>query len=219
MSEYRTDEETLEQIQRWWRENGMTLIVTVALSAVVVFGWNWWQSRQHADASEASALYQNWMDARQKGADDEALKALADSLRAKYPDSAYVTMLHFDAAARAVQAGRIDSARTELEAALAMDVPPSLKDIARLRLARLDLDDGRAEDALKRLDAIQGGDSVATVLELRGDAYHALGRNDDARSVYSEAITASGGSAPLVEMKRNELAAVAPVPATLETGQ
>ena len=39
MAEYRTEEETIELAKSWWRENGVKLVVTVAVALAVVLGY------------------------------------------------------------------------------------------------------------------------------------------------------------------------------------
>jgi predicted negative regulator of RcsB-dependent stress response len=205
VSDYRTDEETVEQMQRWWRENGTTLIVTIVLVLGGVFGWNWWQDREQATAAAASTLYLQFLEAREAG-DDETAEARAETLRGQHADSAYVALLDFDVARRAVDDGRPEAATAALEGILATDLPASMKDVARIRLARLALDAGDAEGAIARLDGITAVDRLSVAAELHGDALAALGRTDAARAAYDAALLAAQGARPLLEMKRDELA-------------
>ena len=207
MSELRTDEETVEQIQRWWRDNGTTLVVTVVVVLAGVFGWNWWQERTQAETAAASALYLEWLEQQERGG-GEAAEAIAASLREAHPGSAYSALLRFDAAASSANGGDMAQARSELEAVLAMDLTAAFHDLARLRIARLDLDAGEAEAALAGLDAIAAGRAIGAVQELRGDALGELGRLDDARAAYAAAMSGSEVSRPLLEMKRDALVAL-----------
>ncbi|MDZ7824744.1 MAG: tetratricopeptide repeat protein [Gammaproteobacteria bacterium] len=80
--------------------------------------------------------------------------------------------------------------------------------LARLRLARLDLDAGEPRKAvLARLEPITGADRIAAAQELRGDALRALDRLDEARAAYERAMAASSADRPLLEMKRDDLGA------------
>lgn len=214
MSELRTDEETVEQIQNWWRENGTMLLVTVVLVFGGVFGWNWWQDQRQAEIGEASALYLQWTQGREEG---EAVDDLAARLRDEHPGSPYVALLRFAGAADAVEAQDPQTARAELEAVLEMGLTAPLEDLARLRLARLDLDAGEPEAALARLDPITGADRIAVAQELRGDALRALDRPDEARAAYERAMAGSSADRPLLEMKRDDLAAAVAASRTLET--
>ena len=214
MSELRTDEETVEQIQNWWRENGTTLLVTVVLVFGGVFGWNWWQDQRQAEIEAASALYLQWMQGREEG---ESVDDLAARLREEHAGSPYVALLRFDAAAEAVAAQDLQTARKELETVLEMDLTAPLHDLARLRLARLDLDAGEPKAVLARLDPITGTDRIAAAQELRGDALRALDRLDEARAAYERAMAASSADRPLLEMKRDDLGASIAATRALET--
>ena len=210
MSEYRTDEETVEQIQRFWRENGLALVLTVVVAVGGVLGWRWWQESRATEIAAASARYLEWREALgEDGAATAASERIAATLRERRPDSAYASLLRFHAARRAVLEDDLAAARAELEAVLATGLPVAFHDLARLRLARLDLAAGAPRDALAQLDAIEGGEEMPTVLELRGDVLLALEEIDGARAAYDAAlILADGGGAggSLLEIKREDLA-------------
>ena len=58
MVELRSEEEQLDAVKRWWKENGMSLIAGAVLAAAGVFGWNAWQNYQQGQAEAASMRYQ-----------------------------------------------------------------------------------------------------------------------------------------------------------------
>ena len=99
---------------------------------------------------------------------------------------------------------------------LEAELPAAFHDIARLRLARLELAAGDAAAALAQLDAVAGADDLATILEVRGDAHRLAGDLAAARAAYDAAIEAaerSGGSSRvLLEMKRDDLSVAAVEP-------
>ena len=214
MSEYRTDEETVEQIQRFWRENGLSLVVTLVLTVGGVLGWRSWQDAQVAAVGDASARFLEWREAlTPDGMPGEEAERIAEVLRAEFPDSPYVSLVRFHDAQRALADGDAAAARRELLAVLAADLPPAFQDVARLRIARLDLAEGDASAALAQLDAIAAADTLPAVLELRGDARLASGDRAGARAAYDAAIEAAERAGvsgrPLLEMKRDDLALAA----------
>jgi Uncharacterized protein conserved in bacteria len=81
------------------------------------------------------------------------------------------------------------------------------------RLARLLIDAGKPKDALALL--ADAGDGAET-LQVRGDAYSALGQDEQARAAYAQALTTLEVGSPqrnLVELKLSE---VGGEPATTE---
>ncbi|MDX1713508.1 MAG: tetratricopeptide repeat protein, partial [Halomonas venusta] len=77
MAELRSEEEQLEVIKRWWKENGTSLIAGAVLAAAGVFGWNAWQNYQEGQAEAASVRYQQLvnMTAGNTLADDQLANA------------------------------------------------------------------------------------------------------------------------------------------------
>lgn len=214
MSEYRTDEETVEQIQRFWRENGLSLVVTVVLTVGGVLGWRTWQDAQTEAVGAASARYLQWREAlTPEGGISEEAERIAEVLRTEFPDSPYVSLVRFHEAQDALADGDAAAARRELLAVLAAELPPAFHDVARLRIARLDLAEGNASAALAQIDAIAGADDLPAALELRGDALLASGDRPGARAAYDAAIDAAERAGisgrPLLEMKRDDLALAA----------
>ncbi len=214
MSEYRTDEETVEQIQRFWRENGLSLVVTLVLTVGGVLGWRAWQDARAETVADASARFLEWREAlTPEGGESEEAARIAEALRAEHPESPYVSLLRFHAARAAIDAGDAAAARRELLAVLDAELPEAFHDVARLRLARLDLADGDPAAALARLDAIAAANTMPAVLELRGDALLARGDRAGARAAYDAAIAVAegpgGAGRPLLEMKRDDLSLAA----------
>ena len=42
MSEYQTDEEKVEAIRKWWRENGTAVVAGLVLGLAGLIGWQYW---------------------------------------------------------------------------------------------------------------------------------------------------------------------------------
>lgn len=200
MSEYRSDEETVEVIARWWKENGAFLVGTLVVVIGGVLGWNWWQAQQQSSASDAASLYLSW----ERAAGSER-QELAAQLAEAFPRSSYRALIAFDVAREALEDGQADVAKAALEEVLALRVPAAMHDLARIRLARIELDAEVAEAALRHLDAVTGDGQISLVEELRGDALRQLGRHDDALAAYERALAVAGSPRPLLEIKQEDL--------------
>jgi predicted negative regulator of RcsB-dependent stress response len=80
--------------------------------------------------------------------------------------------------------------------------------VADLRRARIAVAQGKGEDALKLIEPLSKEAYAGLALEIRGDALKALGRDDEARQAYQDALTALDTGAPnrrIVEMKLTDL--------------
>jgi predicted negative regulator of RcsB-dependent stress response len=192
VAELRTEEEQVEALKRWWKENGISLIAGVAIAAAGVLGWNAWQNYQENQASAASARYQHLINLIAGTQLDDASIAEARELVVEITDNHGKT-LYADLArlidARLAVAQEIPAeARAALEAVIDASSRDYIKGLARLRLARLQVADGDAEAALATLEAGVPEALAAQRAEVRGDAYHALGRDSDAGEAWREAL-------------------------------
>ena len=88
MSTYQTEEEQVEQLKKWWKENGKSVIGGVVLGFAIIGGWQWWQV-YHKGQGEAASLVFDTM--RQAARLNQVDKALEDGRRllGDYPGSAY----------------------------------------------------------------------------------------------------------------------------------
>jgi len=202
------DYEQGERVQQWLRKNGVSIAVGVALGLVLIFGWQQWKSHraghEQAAAAEYSALQLAVAQSRQNEID-----LRTDTLMKDYSDTAWSVFAAGERAQRSVLAGQADKASGDIEWAKAHAKDETLKALVELNAARLRFAQGKPQDTIAALDAMQGKSFVALSQELRGDALVKLGRPDDARKAYQAAIAAMGDSAPqrgVVQTKLDDLA-------------
>lgn len=218
MAELRTEEEQLQALKAWWKENGKSLVIGVGAAIALVLGWQGWQARQQQQAAAASALYQNLAEAAQlqwQNADDSSQYAtashLAEQLKADFADSTYARYAALIMAALEVRREAYAEAEAELDWVLAQSSEQdSLKRVATLRKAALMHQQGETAAAIALVKALDAGSYEAQKQELLGDLYRASGERALAREAYAAALTAAGGEDrdPLLKMKRDDLAEV-----------
>ncbi len=219
MDVYTTEEEQLEALKRWWKENGRSIIMGLVLALVAVFGWRAWQSYQYARGEATSGLYNQLVEAVQVSnnkADDESLATvghLAGRLKTEFDSSIYARYAALLLARQAVENDELELAQQELQWVLdRTDPKDSLRTIVELRMARLFLAKGGEGDARKALTLLEAGDDSAYKAsreEVRGDLYLKLGQLDEARQAYTNALTEvgrMGANKPLLQMKLDDLA-------------
>jgi predicted negative regulator of RcsB-dependent stress response len=202
------DYEQGERVQQWLRKNGVSIAVGIALGLVLIFGWQQWKS--HRAGHELSA-------ANEFGALQTAVATnkttetdvRTETLMKEYSDTAWAVFAASERAQRNVLAGQFDKAAGDLDWAQAHAKDDTLKALVGLRVAQMKYAQGKPQDALTALDALQGKGFSASAQELRGDVLVKLGRQDDARKAYEAAIAAMGDSAPqrgVVQTKLDDLA-------------
>jgi predicted negative regulator of RcsB-dependent stress response len=209
MEVYLTEEERLEAVQRWWKENKQSVIGGLLLGLAVIAGWKMWQGNQRATAEQASAVYQQLTLAVEARQSESAVK-LGERLIQQYPSTAYAEYARLFLAKLKVDANDLPGARKMLEEELAQSRDDVLKSLARLRLGRVMLAQGEIEPALKLLESSTDktvGKFAGLYEELRGDLLTTAKRPNDARTAYEKA-KALGNLSPLLELKLNDLTAV-----------
>ncbi|MCA1771024.1 MAG: tetratricopeptide repeat protein [Halomonas sp.] len=212
MADLRSEEEQVDALKRWWKENGVSLIAGVAIAAAGVFGWNAWQSYQENQASAASARYQQLINLTAGTQLDNATAGEARELVIEIIDNhgktLYADLARLIDARLAVAQGDPSGARVALETVIDASGRDYVKGLARLRLARLQVADGDAEAALATLDTGIPDALAAQRADVRGDAHHALDRESEAGEAWREALDlAEARNQPLfgVQLKLDNL--------------
>jgi len=207
----RTEDEELAVIRDWWQRNGKPLLTGSALALVVVFGWQAWQKHQVAEAQGASVLYQQLLEnslVADGQADVGKVAELAGKLKADYAGSHYAQYASLLLAKVAVEAGKLDDARAELQAVLDKPADATLGELARQRLARVLAAQDKTEEALKLLAGDADQAFVAAREELKGDLLVKLERSDEALQAYEKAKAALTAEAAVggLQIKIDDLA-------------
>ncbi|ERS91976.1 MULTISPECIES: YfgM family protein [unclassified Halomonas] len=212
MAELRTEEEQVEAIKRWWKENGLSLVAGAAIAVAGVVGWNAWQGYQENQATAASMRYQQLVNLT-GGANPEIAnpgegRALAAEIVDEHGETLYADLARLLDARLAVAEGDLAGARASLEALIDQAQADYVAGLARLRLARLQVADEDAEAALATLEEGVPEALAAQRAAVRGDALHALGREADAAAAWQEALSlAEANDQPLygVQLKLDNL--------------
>ncbi len=205
MEIYDTEEEQLDALKRWWKENGQSTIIGLGLGIAVILGWNYWQEHKKAQAEQASALYSQLVLAIGADQKDSAEK-LAERIKEQYPKTQYAAYSGLLLAKLKVQQGDVAKARTILKE-IAAGSNKELSNIAKIRQVRLMLASGEYEQGLQLINDVDPATSSSfsgNYDELVGDLYVALDRLDQARSSYQKALE-NGYKSPLLQFKIDDL--------------
>ena len=209
MEDYLSENEKWEAVKAWLRENGLSIVAGIAVGAAGLGGWKWWQAREERLALEASARYEQVLEAFARG-DQTRGKTLIGELERDYTSSPYVDQAHLLSASSAVSSGQLDQAVESLRNVVDKTDDPELAQIARLRLARVQVAQNKLDDALKTLGTDDPGAFAARFHEVRGDVYFEKGDKAAALKEYRAAREngiASGPGAEVLDLKINDLVA------------
>ncbi len=209
MSAYNFEEqEKIEGLKSWWAANGTTILFAIAVFAATVAGNRLWNHYKAEQAQQAADLYAVLQQQVEKGSELVKITDAAHLLTEGFPGSGYASRAALIAARAAGQAGNDQVARDMLQWALDHAEEPEIKDMARLRLASVLVDESKYDQALKLLDAQHAASFTGLYADLRGDALAAAGKTDEARAAYQKALdslNAQGAYRNVVQMKLDVL--------------
>lgn len=208
MSVYMTEEEQLESIKKWWKRYGN--IVTTCLSVILlcIAGVRYYHWHQDKVKQQASVTYENMMLAFSEQ-NIKSVRSYANELVKDFPKTIYADAAHMTLAKVFVSKNQFNKAREELQWVASKGTMPALKQVSKLRIARLLAAENSYTDALKELDRVEDTAYLALVNELKGDIYGATGKYQEAITAYQLALNevkTSGMGNLFLEMKTNEMA-------------
>lgn len=207
MAIYDTEEEQLEALKSWWKENGPASIIGVVLGIALIVGWNFWQNHKKDNAEQASNLYTQYTKAVTENKKDSADK-LAQHLQEEFKNSEYAHYSGLMQAKLKAEQGDLAGAK-EILRTVAANSDKEISNVAKLRLVRLMMASGEFEQGLQLISEVDPSTEdgfSGNYDELTGDLLVALDRVDEARTSYEKALR-SGHQSPLLKIKIEDLTA------------
>ncbi|MEO8445352.1 MAG: tetratricopeptide repeat protein [Gammaproteobacteria bacterium] len=226
MDDLLTEDQQAENVKSWIRQNGLFLVAGVVLGLGALFGWNQWTRYQMRQAEEASALYETFVQAV-RGKQVEQAEAGMTELAGKYGSTPYTDQARLAMARLNLEQGKVDKAVEFLQQVADKGVSPEFRKIGQLRLARVLIFQQKYADALKALKDPGSKAFAPAFHDVRGDVYFGMGKSEQARSEYEQALNGEASSAVIdrayVQAKLDDLGgataalaapSAAPAPAT-----
>ena len=200
MSTYQTEEEQVEAIKKWWKENGKSVIGGIVLGFAIIGGWQGWQGYQRNQGEAASQVYDLMRQAALSANFDQALEH-GKRLIGEFGDSAYGSFAALELAKLAYQRGEKSVARDHLRWVVDTAPDAAIREVARLRLGELLLDMNEVQALESLLAATPEPAFSGEFSALRGDLEVVKGNPQAARDAYRQALTQGVGDEALLRMK------------------
>lgn len=186
MSSYHEEQEQIENVKAWWKQYGNYVIWTLVVIMLAYGGWNLWRYYERKQAVEAGVLYgelETAVDAKDKA----KVARIASDMESKFSGTPYAQMTALLAAKTLADAGDTAGAKAQLQWAASNAKDDEYKQLARLRLAGVLLDEKAYDEALKMLDN-PPAPYAALFADRRGDVLVAQSKVADARTAYKLAL-------------------------------
>lgn len=206
MDDLQSEKEQLEEIRAWWSEYGRYVIAGVVIAVGLLFGYNQYQNSRFEAQVSASELYESLANEVSEGNLEQA-ELIAGELATDYANTAYASQSKLAMARLYMDKNRDEDAANVLRELVAMRGHDALRQIGRLRLARVLLYQDKPQDVIDLLAERDDPAFNGLYSEALGDAYAALGRIDEATEAYQLALadTTQTVSRGLVQMKLVDL--------------
>ena len=207
MTEYLTEQEQVEILKKWIKQYSFVILGGVLLAIIVISGWRYWQERQQKILSHASSVFDEMLTMRAQN-DQGATLVQANKLFSHYKNTTYGPFAALMLARDAANKKNYQEAETQLQWVIDNSRIASLRQIARLRLARVQMASNKPEDALSTLKKVEDKTFIGLINEVRGDIYTSMKNNVQARQSYQQALEQLPNAEvvrPLLQMKYDNL--------------
>ncbi|MGH8684180.1 MAG: tetratricopeptide repeat protein [Nitrosospira sp.] len=201
------EQEKIDGLKSWWEQYGTLLIIVAATFIASIAGvqaWNYYQKQQVEQAAE---LYASLREI-EAGGDSKKISDAANLLMQGFPGSGYASRAALISARASFEGGDVQNAKSRLQWTLDNTKEDELRDLVRLRLAGILLDERKHDEALRLLETKHGESFAGLYADLKGDVLTAAGKVAEARVAYQMALDKLGKKGTyhnIVQMKLDAL--------------
>jgi len=184
------EQEQIDEIKAWWQEYGNLVLLGAASVLLTIAAFQGWRYYRHQQAVAAVTLYSQLQDAdRTKNA--KKVGAIAEQIMDKYASTPYAGIAALTAARVSFESGDFAAAKARLQWVIGKAKDDEMRDVARLRLAGILLDEKKYPEALKQLETKPVDTYTGLFADRKGDILVAQGKVAEARSAYKQALEKS----------------------------
>ena len=206
MEVYETEEQQVEAVKKWFKENGVSLIFGVVVGLSSVGGWKYYQEEQNTHSVQASEIFVSLSNQILEGKDAAAFSEHAEELANNYSDTPYAALASLMLAKHDYENGKTQAAISKLSWASKNAQDVETQHVAKTRLIRVYLSEDMFEEAEALLNMQHPESFDVSYEELKGDLLVDKNELAEARAAYDKAILLSGADvSPLLQLKRQQL--------------
>ncbi len=185
------EQEQVAELKAWWNRYGSFVTALVLAAAIAVVGWQGWNWYQREQAAHAATLYDTLVKAVQAN-DAKAVRDAAGTLAESYPRTLYASMAALLSARYYFDKADLKSAKAQLQWVIDRSRSDDFRDLARLRMGAVLLDEKAYDEALKMADAPHADPYDAQFAALKGDVLVAKKQAAEAKAAYKVALEKAG---------------------------
>jgi predicted negative regulator of RcsB-dependent stress response len=220
VDEYLDEREQAEQLKQWFKENWLWMVAGIGLGLGSLYGWQGYNAYLDGKSQDAGQRFAAMLQAFDS-ADLAKGREIGSEIISKYASTPYADQTIMVIARVDAETEQFDDAAAKLRQVMEQSKDQELALVARIRLARVQLAQGKQDDALATLEGANAPAIEAAVAELRGDALLAKGDAAAALTAYQQSLAANASAgepalvdAELLQLKIDKLSATGAAPKT-----
>lgn len=201
------EQEQIETLKAWWSDHGKLVVAIAVAAALAVSAFQGWRYYSAQQAERAATLYLQLGEA-ERANDAKRVRDIASQIIARHASTQYAGMAALTAAKAGVATGEVEEAKKNLQWVVEHAKESQMRDVARLRLAGVLLDEKKYDEALKLLSSTPAESYTMLYADMRGDVLTAQGKLAEARAAYQLALEkteATSSYRRIIEVKLDAL--------------
>ena len=163
MDVYNTEEEQIQAIKQWWKDNAVSLIAGIVIGILVLAGYRYWTDGKQNQAQQASTIYSEILSS---GSDKTNQTKV---LQADFSGTPYAALATLLLAKEYIDSNNIDKAIPQLKWIVENGTNDGIQHIAKQRLARLYLSENDIAAAEALIKGVKAEGFSDAYNEIRGD--------------------------------------------------
>lgn len=184
------EQEQLEAMKAWWKQYGNLVLLAIIACLVTIAAFQGWRYYRQQQSIAAVTLYEQ-LERAERAHDAKTARGIAAQITDKYASTRYAVMAALTVARASFDAGDLAAAKVQLQWVIDHAKEDEMRDVARLRLAGVLLDEKNYAAALQMLEGKHGDAFGGLYSDLKGDILVAQGKVAEARSAYQAAYDRS----------------------------
>lgn len=189
------EQEQIAALKAWWKDYGNLVVAGAAACALSLAGWQGWRYYQSSQAIGAATVYEQ-LERAERAGDRKKVRDIAAQITGKYGSTPYGAFAALSAARASFDTGDLAGAKSQLQWVIDNVKEDEIRDVARLRLAGVLLDEKNAAEALKLVEVKPVESMTGLYADFKGDILLAQGKRAEARNAYQLALDRSEAGSP-----------------------
>lgn len=220
VDEYLSEQEQVDELKSLVRQNAPWALAGIVIGLAALVGYQQWQAWLERQSFTASQKYSATIDALSRR-DANSAQKLVDELKSGYSRTPYADMAELLMARFEVETGKLDDAATLLGAIAVGAHDENLRNVAYLRLARVQRAQQKPDAALATLAKAKPDAAAPVFAEVKGDVLLDKGDKAGALAAWKEALAGKVDglvNRELLELKISSLGGSVSTPVAAQGG-